>query len=111
MLVALFGATAPEGVVWYTSQFYALFYLTTVLRSAHLTVFIIMMVALTLGVSFFVAFGALSDRIGRQQDRNWSQARSNALPAIALARTWRRKPPPICPIWSTSANWSRISGT
>jgi MFS family permease len=66
MLFALFGATAPEGVVWYTSQFYALFYLTTVLKINYVTVFIIMMIALTLGAPFFVAFGALSDRIGRR---------------------------------------------
>jgi MFS family permease len=66
MLVALFGATAPEGVVWYTGQFYALFYLTTVLKVNYVTVYIIMMIALTLGAPFFVAFGALSDRIGRR---------------------------------------------
>jgi MFS family permease len=66
MLVALFGATAPEGVVWYTGQFYALFYLTTVLKVDYVTVYIVMMVALTLGAPFFVAFGALSDRIGRR---------------------------------------------
>jgi MFS family permease len=66
MLFALFGATAPEGVVWYTSQFYALFYLTTVLKIDYVTVYIIMMIALTLGAPFFVAFGALSDRVGRR---------------------------------------------
>jgi MFS family permease len=66
MLFALFGATAPEGVVWYTGQFYALFYMTTVLKINYVTVFIIMMIALTLGAPFFVAFGALSDRIGRR---------------------------------------------
>src|SRR5205085_4536585 len=42
MLVALFGATAPEGVVWYTSQFYALFYMQTVLKVDYITVYIIM---------------------------------------------------------------------
>src|ERR1700731_4784930 len=66
MLVALFGATAPEGVVWYTGQFYALFYLTTVLKVNYVTVYIIMMIALTFGAPFFVAFGSLSDRIGRR---------------------------------------------
>jgi MFS family permease len=66
MLVALFGATAPEGVVWYTSQFYALFYLTAVLKVDNVTVYVIMMIALTLGAPFFVAFGGLSDRIGRR---------------------------------------------
>ena len=66
MLVALFGATAPEGVVWYTSQFFALFYLTAVLKIDYVTVDVIMMIALTSGAPFFVAFGALSDRIGRR---------------------------------------------
>jgi len=66
MLVALFGATAPEGVVWYTSQFYALFYLQAVLKVNYVTVYVIMMIALSLGAPFFVAFGALSDRIGRR---------------------------------------------
>ena len=66
MLVALFGATAPEGVVWYTSQFYALFYLQAVLKVNYVTVYVIMMIALTLGAPFFVAFGALSDRVGRR---------------------------------------------
>src|SRR6476661_2697294 len=66
ILFALFGATAPEGVVWYTGQFYALFYMTTVLKISYVTVYIVMMVALTLGAPFFIVFGALSDRIGRR---------------------------------------------
>src|ERR1700752_5182947 len=66
MLFALFGATAPEGVVWYTSQFYALFYMQTVLKVDYVTVYVIMIIALTAGAPFFVAFGALSDRIGRR---------------------------------------------
>src|ERR1700751_965623 len=66
MLVALFGATAPEGVVWYTSQFYALFYLTTVLKVDYVTVYVIMIIALTACAPFFVAFGALSDRMARR---------------------------------------------
>jgi len=48
MAIALFGATAPEGVVWYTGQFYALIYLTAVLKLNYVTVYIIMMVALTI---------------------------------------------------------------
>ena len=66
ILLALFGATAPEGVVWYTGQFYALFYMTTVLKINYVTVYIIMMVALSVGAAFFIVFGALSDRIGRR---------------------------------------------
>ena len=66
ILLALFGATAPEGVVWYTGQFYALFYMTTVLKVPYVTVYILMMVVLTLGAPFFIVFGALSDKIGRR---------------------------------------------
>ena len=66
ILLALFGATAPEGVVWYTGQFYALFYMTTVLKINYVTVYIIMMIALSVGAVFFIVFGALSDRIGRR---------------------------------------------
>ena len=66
ILLALFGATAPEGVVWYTGQFYALFYLTAVLKVHYVTVYVIMMIALTLGAPFFIVFGSLSDKIGRR---------------------------------------------
>jgi MFS family permease len=66
ILLALFGATAPEGVVWYTGQFYALFYMTTVLKVPFVTVYIIMMIALTAAAPFFIVFGALSDKIGRR---------------------------------------------
>ncbi len=66
ILLALFGATAPEGVVWYTGQFYALFYMTTVLKIPYVTVYVLMMIVLTLAAPFFIVFGALSDRIGRR---------------------------------------------
>src|SRR5271154_3343248 len=66
ILLALFGATAPEGVVWYTGQFYALFYMTTVLKISYVTVYVIMMIALTAAAPFFVVFGSLSDKIGRR---------------------------------------------
>jgi len=66
ILIALFGATAPEGVVWYTGQFYALSYMTGVLKIDYVTVYIIMMIALTAAAPFFIVFGNLSDRIGRR---------------------------------------------
>jgi MFS family permease len=66
MLLALFGATAPEGVVWYTGQFYALTYLTAVLKLPFVEVYLILMIALLLGAPFFIVFGSLSDRIGRR---------------------------------------------
>ena len=66
MAIALFGATAPEGVVWYTGQFYALIYMTTVLKLNYITVYTVMMIALTIGSLGFIFFGWLSDRIGRR---------------------------------------------
>ena len=66
MLIALFGATAPEGVVWYTGQFYALFYMTAVVKIPYVTVYVIMMITLTIGAFFFLVFGALSDKVGRR---------------------------------------------
>jgi MFS family permease len=65
VLLALFGATAGQGVVWYTGQFYALFYLTITLKLDWLTTYELLAVALLLGTPFFLVFGALSDRIGR----------------------------------------------
>jgi MFS family permease len=67
VLISLFGATAGQGVVWYTGQFYALFYLQTVLKVNGTTANYIVATALLLGMPFFVLFGALSDRIGRKR--------------------------------------------
>ena len=64
-LLALLGATAGQGVVWYTGQFYALFFLTITLKVDYLTAYLVIGTALLLGSPFFVVFGALSDRIGR----------------------------------------------
>jgi MFS family permease len=64
--LALFGITAPTSVVWYTSQFYALAYMQTVLMVPYVTLYLVMIVALTLAVPFFLFFGWLSDRIGRR---------------------------------------------
>jgi MFS family permease len=66
VLISLFGATAGQGVVWYTGQFYALFYLQTVLKVNGTSANYIVATALVLGMPFFVVFGALSDRIGRK---------------------------------------------
>jgi MFS family permease len=67
VLISLFGATAGQGVVWYTGQFYALFYLQTVLNVNGTSANYIIAIALLLGMPFFVFFGALSDRIGRKR--------------------------------------------
>jgi MFS family permease len=67
VLVSLFGATAGQGVVWYTGQFYALFYLQTILKVNVTSSTYIVAAALVLGMPLFVFFGALSDRIGRKK--------------------------------------------
>ena len=67
VLISLFGATAGQGVVWYTGQFYALFYLQTILNVHATSANYIVAIALLLGMPFFVVFGALSDRIGRKR--------------------------------------------
>jgi MFS family permease len=62
VLISLFGATAGQGVVWYTGQFYALFYMQTVLKVDIKTANIIVAIALLIGMPFFTVVGALSDR-------------------------------------------------
>jgi len=66
VLISLFGATAGQGVVWYTGQFYALFYLQTILKINGRAANYIVAIALLLGMPLFVFFGALSDRLGRK---------------------------------------------
>src|SRR5262245_49529971 len=67
VLLALFGAAAGQGVVWYTGQFYALFFLTGTLKLDWKTGYVIVAVALALGTGLFIFFGWLSDRIGRKK--------------------------------------------
>ena len=66
VLLALFGAAAGQGVVWYTGQFYALFFLTGTLKIDWQTSYNILTVALALGTGLFIFFGWLSDKIGRK---------------------------------------------
>jgi MFS family permease len=66
VLISLLGATAGQGVIWYTGQFYALFYLQTILKVPTKSANIIVAVALLCSMPFFVMFGALSDRVGRK---------------------------------------------
>ncbi|WP_370988014.1 MFS transporter [Bradyrhizobium sp. DN5] len=65
-ILALFGATAGEAVVWYGGQFYALFFLTQTLKVPAVPAQIMIVVALALGTPFFIIFGILSDKIGRK---------------------------------------------
>jgi len=66
VLLALFGLVAGQGVVWYTGQFYALFFLTSVLKVEAASANIWIAISLILGTPFFVIFGTLSDKIGRK---------------------------------------------
>ncbi len=65
-LLALLGLTAGQAVVWYSGQFYALFFLQNVLKVAAVSVNIMIAIALALGTPFFVLFGWLSDKVGRK---------------------------------------------
>jgi len=66
VLFALFGLTAGQAVVWYTGQFYALYFLQTLLKVDPPTANVLIAVSLILGTPFFILFGSLSDRIGRK---------------------------------------------
>jgi MFS family permease len=66
VLIALFGLTAGQAVVWYTGQFYALFFLTQSLKIDAATANLLMALGLLLGTPFFILMGGLSDRIGRK---------------------------------------------
>lgn len=66
VLIALFGAVTGQAVVWYTGQFYALFYLEKILKVDGAQANILIAIALLLGTPFFVLFGWLSDKIGRK---------------------------------------------
>lgn len=67
VLVVLFGAVAGQAVVWYTGQFYALFFLERVLKVDGATANVLIAIALVLGTPFFIVFGWLSDKIGRKK--------------------------------------------
>src|SRR5205823_10454360 len=65
VLLALLGATAGQGVVWYTGQFYALFFLLITLKVDGITAYTLIAISLAIGTPFFIVFGWLSDKIGR----------------------------------------------
>ena len=65
VLLALLGATAGQGVIWYTGQFYALFFLQITLRLDFILAYALVAVSLVIGTPLFIFFGWLSDRIGR----------------------------------------------
>ena len=65
VLLALLGATAGQGVVWYTGQFYALFFLTITLKLDYVSAYSLIGLSLLIGTPCFILFGWLSDKIGR----------------------------------------------
>jgi MFS family permease len=66
VILALIGATAGQAVVWYTGQFYALFFLQSFLKVDPPTANVLIAISLIIGTPFFLIFGALSDKIGRK---------------------------------------------
>lgn len=66
VILALVGLTAGQAVVWYTGQFYALFFLTNTLKIDNTTANLMIAASLVIGTPFFIVFGALSDKIGRK---------------------------------------------
>ncbi|WP_245213132.1 MFS transporter [Rhizobacter sp. AJA081-3] len=66
VILALIGLTAGQAVVWYTGQFYALFFLTQALKVDGATANIMIAISLLIGTPFFIIFGSLSDKIGRK---------------------------------------------
>ncbi|CEG09526.1 Proline porter II [Afipia felis] len=66
VLIALLGGVMGQGVVWYTGQFYALFFLQSILKVDGYTANLLIAWSLLLGTGFFIVFGMLSDRIGRK---------------------------------------------
>ena len=89
--LALFGATMGQGVVWYTGQFYALFYLQKIFGVDLVDSNYIVGVALLFATPFFVVFGHLSDKIGRKQIMLWGM--------ILAVATW-------LPIYNTMAKYA-----
>jgi MFS family permease len=99
MLLALFGFTAPEGVVWYTGQFYALAYLGPAgLKLPYLTIYLVMMFALLLGAPFFVFWGWLSDKVGRRwiMTTGFLLAVISYWPIFTWLGVWKDNPVMLC---------------
>jgi MFS family permease len=108
--LALFGAVAGQGVVWYTGQFYALFFLQTALKVDLVTANVIVSVALLLGTPFFIVFGSLSDRIGRKKIMMSGAILAAVLylPIYWLMSQMVTPPPPGSPATATATNVNAV---
>ena len=98
ILLALFGATAPEGVVWYTGQFYALTYMLAVLKLPYIEVYLVLIFALLFGAPFFIFWGWLSDRIGRRgiMVAGFALAVATYIPVFQAIRDYAGNPVVLC---------------
>jgi MFS family permease len=106
-LMVLLGVTAGQAVVWYTGQFYALFFLQTVLKVPGDTAFGVVAAALVLGTPLFIVFGALSDRIGRKP----IMLAGNLLAAIGfypLYRLMAHYADPVNPVMLTACVFAQM---
>jgi hypothetical protein len=81
VVLALFGATAGEAVVWYGGQFFALLFLTSTLKVDVTTANILIALALAIGTPFFILFGWLSDKIGSSRASPTTPTRRSRRPS------------------------------
>ena len=109
VLLALFGATAGQGVVWYTGQFYALTFLQRPLNLDWRLAYLLVSAALALGTPFFVVFGHLSDRIGRKRIM-LAGCLLAALTYVPLYRATKALANPTMAASVTELPWSSILG-
>jgi MFS family permease len=111
--LALFGATAGQGVVWYTGQFYALTFLQTALKVDLVTANTVVSVALLLGTPLFLVFGRLSDRIGRKKIMMAGMLLAAVLyvPIYWLMSQMVTLPPAGSPATATSTNVNAVALT
>ena len=109
VLLALFGATAGQGVVWYTGQFYALTFLQRPLNLDWRLAYLLVSAALALGTPFFVVFGGLSDPIGRKRVM-LAGCLLAALTYVPLYRATKALANPTMAASVTELPWSSILG-
>jgi MFS family permease len=106
VMLALFGATAGQGVVWYTGQFYALTFLQSTLKLNWKDAYLMISIALVLTTPLFLYFGRLSDRIGRKKVMmtGWVLAAVTYVP-IYMAMKHFANPNGLAPADPSQINW------
>ena len=109
VLLALFGATAGQGVIWYTGQFYALTFLQTTLKLHWLPAYAILTIALALGTPLFLLFGHLSDRVGRKKIMLLGCLLA-VLTYVPIYMAMRHFTPPLAP-GQTAILWADLPGS